>query len=187
MRLSDPTFGPARHRPCSAAPAPPSRRTPPAPEPAAEPPGAAKTRRTSSSPPQARGESPGRADRDHRARHADARRAPGRQFRRLCPLRAEPLLPLARAGLGQRLFPRRRLGENANHSASLPSVGTYLDEQPITTTTGALDSTSTTSPGSRLWPGRRARSTAPPARPARSGSSPTSPISPASTAPPMSS
>ncbi len=30
-------------------------------------------------------------------------------------------------------------GENANHSASLPSVGTYLDEQPITTTTGALD------------------------------------------------
>ena len=30
-------------------------------------------------------------------------------------------------------------GENGNHSASLPSVGTYLDEQPITTTTGALD------------------------------------------------
>ncbi|HEX8216689.1 MAG TPA: TonB-dependent receptor [Allosphingosinicella sp.] len=30
-------------------------------------------------------------------------------------------------------------GENANHSSSLPSVGTYLDEQPITTITGALD------------------------------------------------
>ena len=30
-------------------------------------------------------------------------------------------------------------GENANHSASLPSVGTYLDEQPITTISGALD------------------------------------------------
>ena len=30
-------------------------------------------------------------------------------------------------------------GENANHSASLPSVGTYLDEQPITTIQGALD------------------------------------------------
>jgi outer membrane receptor protein involved in Fe transport len=30
-------------------------------------------------------------------------------------------------------------GENANHSASQPSVGTYLDEQPITTTGGALD------------------------------------------------
>ncbi len=30
-------------------------------------------------------------------------------------------------------------GENANHSASLPSVGVYLDEQPITTITGALD------------------------------------------------
>ena len=30
-------------------------------------------------------------------------------------------------------------GENANHSASLPSVGTYLDEQPVTTIGGALD------------------------------------------------
>ncbi len=30
-------------------------------------------------------------------------------------------------------------GENANHSASQPSVGTYLDEQPITTIQGALD------------------------------------------------
>jgi len=30
-------------------------------------------------------------------------------------------------------------GENANHSSSLPSVGTYLDEQPITTIQGALD------------------------------------------------
>ncbi|RJF93457.1 TonB-dependent receptor [Sphingomonas cavernae] len=30
-------------------------------------------------------------------------------------------------------------GENANHSGPLPQVGIYLDEQPITTTTGALD------------------------------------------------
>ncbi|WP_304189811.1 TonB-dependent receptor [Phenylobacterium aquaticum] len=30
-------------------------------------------------------------------------------------------------------------GANANHSGSLPSVGTYLDEQPITTIGGALD------------------------------------------------
>ena len=30
-------------------------------------------------------------------------------------------------------------GENGNHSSSLPSVGTYLDEQPITTISGALD------------------------------------------------
>ncbi len=30
-------------------------------------------------------------------------------------------------------------GENANHSGPLPSVGMYLDEQPITTITGALD------------------------------------------------
>jgi iron complex outermembrane recepter protein len=30
-------------------------------------------------------------------------------------------------------------GENANHSASQPTVGIYLDEQPITTIQGALD------------------------------------------------
>ena len=30
-------------------------------------------------------------------------------------------------------------GDNGNHSGSVPSVGQYLDEQPITTITGALD------------------------------------------------
>ncbi len=30
-------------------------------------------------------------------------------------------------------------GGDGNHSASLPSVGIYLDEQPITTIGGALD------------------------------------------------
>jgi iron complex outermembrane receptor protein len=30
-------------------------------------------------------------------------------------------------------------GENGNHSGSMPSVGTYLDEQPITTIVGNLD------------------------------------------------
>src|SRR5262249_29252966 len=30
-------------------------------------------------------------------------------------------------------------GENANHSGPLPSVGVYLDEQPITTIGGTLD------------------------------------------------
>lgn len=30
-------------------------------------------------------------------------------------------------------------GDNGNHSGSVPSVGMYLDEQPITTITGALD------------------------------------------------
>ena len=30
-------------------------------------------------------------------------------------------------------------GDNGNHSGSLPSVGIYLDEQPITTIQGALD------------------------------------------------
>lgn len=30
-------------------------------------------------------------------------------------------------------------GDNGNHSAALPSVGIYLDEQPVSTITGALD------------------------------------------------
>src|SRR5207302_3636194 len=30
-------------------------------------------------------------------------------------------------------------GDNGNHSGPLPTVGTYLDEQPITTIQGALD------------------------------------------------
>ena len=30
-------------------------------------------------------------------------------------------------------------GDNGNHSGPLPSVGTYLDEQPVTTIQGALD------------------------------------------------
>ena len=30
-------------------------------------------------------------------------------------------------------------GDDGNHSGSLPSVGMYLDEQPITTIQGALD------------------------------------------------
>src|SRR5262249_37605694 len=30
-------------------------------------------------------------------------------------------------------------GETANHTGSSPSVGTYLDEQPVTTISGALD------------------------------------------------
>ena len=68
-------------------------------------------------------------------------------------------------------------GDNANHSASLPSVGTYLDEQPITTITGALDIHIFDIARSKRSPARRARSTAPPAKPARSVSSPISPSS----------
>ena len=72
-------------------------------------------------------------------------------------------------------------GGDGNHSGSLPSVGTYLDEQPVTTIGGTLDVQSTTSRGSRVSPGRRARSMARRAKRARSASSPTSPISRAST------
>ena len=42
-------------------------------------------------------------------------------------------------GAAQVYFRGVASGENANHSTSLPSVGTYLDEQPITTIQGALD------------------------------------------------
>ncbi|WP_416194942.1 TonB-dependent receptor [Sphingopyxis sp.] len=42
-------------------------------------------------------------------------------------------------GFAQVYFRGVSSGENANHSASLPTVGTYLDEMPVTTIQGALD------------------------------------------------
>ena len=42
-------------------------------------------------------------------------------------------------GFSQVYFRGVSSGENANHSTSLPTVGTYLDEMPITTIQGALD------------------------------------------------
>jgi hypothetical protein len=67
-------------------------------------------------------------------------------------------------------------GENNNHSGPLPSVGVYLDEQPVTTITGPLTS------HLRHHPRRGAvRSEArckPAPRPARSASSPASRRSP---------
>lgn len=45
----------------------------------------------------------------------------------------------AAPGFAQVYFRGVSSGENANHSASLPTVGTYLDEMPITTIQGALD------------------------------------------------
>jgi outer membrane receptor protein involved in Fe transport len=42
-------------------------------------------------------------------------------------------------GFSQVYFRGVTSGENANHSTSLPTVGTYLDEMPITTIQGALD------------------------------------------------
>jgi outer membrane receptor protein involved in Fe transport len=42
-------------------------------------------------------------------------------------------------GFAQVYFRSVASGENANHSASLPTVGTYLDEMPISTIQGALD------------------------------------------------
>src|SRR3546814_16732863 len=45
----------------------------------------------------------------------------------------------AAPGFSQVYFRGVASGENANHSASLPKVCTYLDEMPITTIQGALD------------------------------------------------
>lgn len=45
----------------------------------------------------------------------------------------------AAPGFAQVYFRGVSSGENANHSASLPTVGTYLDEMPVTTIQGALD------------------------------------------------
>jgi len=42
-------------------------------------------------------------------------------------------------GFSQIYFRGVASGENANHSSSLPTVGTYLDEMPVTTIQGALD------------------------------------------------
>lgn len=42
-------------------------------------------------------------------------------------------------GFSQVYFRSVASGENANHSSSLPTVGTYLDEMPVTTIQGALD------------------------------------------------
>ena len=64
-----------------------------------------------------------------------------------------------------------------NHSGSLPQVGIYLDEQPVTTIGGTLDVHIYDVARIESLAGRRARSTAPRAKRARSASSPTSPSS----------
>ena len=77
--------------------------------------------------------------------HQDARRPAGRRLRRLC--QPGPVAVVKAGGGGGSPGPGTNnvyfrgvaSGENANHSTSLPSVGTYLDEQPITTIQGALD------------------------------------------------
>ncbi len=65
---------------------------------------------------------------------------------------------------------------NLNHSGPLPTVGTYLDEQPITTIKARSICICTTLRASKRSPARRARCTARAPKPARSGSSRTSRI-----------
>ena len=127
--------------------------------------------------PEARGESPGRADRDHRASAprsstscrstistimpATCRASPTRAPARASPTSISAASPAARTPTIRPRCPRSAPISTSSRSRRSPARST---------------STSSTSPGSRRWPGRRARSTAPRARPARSASSPTSPI-----------
>ena len=83
-----------------------------------------------------------------------------------------------------RIFPRvharRRQRRKRQPFGPSPTVGTYLDEQPITTIAGALDVHSTISRGSNPSPARKAHCMARARRPARSASSPISPTRPLS-------
>ncbi len=79
-------------------------------------------------------------------------------------------------GFSQVYFRGVASGENANHSTSLPTVGTYLDEMPITTIQGALDiHTYDFARVEALARARRARFTARARWRARSSWSPTGP------------
>ena len=62
------------------------------------------------------------------------------QFDDYVQVPAERLLPDGAARASRHVYMRGvASGENGNHSGPLPSVGIYLDEQPITTIQGALD------------------------------------------------
>ena len=67
-------------------------------------------------------------------------------------------------------------GDNGNHSGPLPSVGMYLDEQPITTIQGALDVHIYDIARVEVLAGPQGTLYGAARRPARSASSPTSPI-----------
>ena len=67
-------------------------------------------------------------------------RAQRLQLQRLYPAAAERLVPDARSRASTNVYIRGvASGGDGNHSGSLPSVGVYLDEQPVTTIGGTLD------------------------------------------------
>ena len=95
---------------------------------------------------EARGEPAGRADQHPGARHRAARAAARQRLQRLREVAAERDHGAGcgggyGAGPGFAAVYMRGVasGGDGNHSGSLPSVGMYLDEQPITTIQGALD------------------------------------------------
>ena len=88
---------------------------------------------------EARGKSSGRSDQRPGDRHAEARPAEHLELRGLHEAAAVGQLPDRRAGLHGRLHARRRNRRRRQPSGSLPSVGSYLDEQPVTTIGGTLD------------------------------------------------
>ena len=95
--------------------------------------------------------------------------------RRASPIRGRGPGRQRPAGHLAHLHARRASGGNDNHSGSQPSVGTYLDEQPVTTIDGTLDVHIYDIQRIEVLEGPRAPCTARAPRPARSASSPTSP------------
>ena len=89
---------------------------------------------------EARGEPAVRADQHPGAGRGAARAAQGQRLQRLREVPAEHRLHVrADRASASPYFRGVASGENNNHSGPSPSVGIYLDEQPITTIQGALD------------------------------------------------
>ena len=63
----------------------------------------------------------------------------GKEFQDVVKFLPSVTIQTLAPGFSQVYFRGVASGENANHSTSLPTVGTYLDEMPITTIQGALD------------------------------------------------
>ena len=125
---------------------------------------------------QARRKSAGRSDQRPGDRHQAARPAQHFELRGLYQAAAVGQLPDRRAGRRpSSTCAASRPAATATTRARCPRSAPISTSSRSRPSAERSTSTSTTSPGSRASPGRRARCTARRARPARSASSPTSP------------
>ena len=88
---------------------------------------------------EARGKSPGRPDQRPGDRHPPDRPAQHLELRGLYQAAAVGQLPDVAPGSTTVYMRGVATGGDGNHTGSLPSVGFYLDEQPVTTIGGTLD------------------------------------------------